>query len=51
MATAFEIALGRSPRPDESVSAMQFLNENDGPDPLADLCQALLISNEFMYVE
>ncbi len=44
---AYRIALSRSPGPDEERLMLAFLNEGS----LADLCQSILMLNEFVYVE
>jgi len=58
--TAYLRTLGRPPRPDELDASRLFLRELAGYYPevgagvvqaLADLCQSLLASNEFLYVE
>ncbi len=55
---AFETALGRPPTPMEKEQALRFLEKGaaDGGGGaavqiLADLCQALVMTNEFIYVE
>jgi hypothetical protein len=54
---AFETALGRPPTPVENEQALRFLEKGaaDGGvvtvQILADLCQALVMTNEFIYVE
>jgi hypothetical protein len=47
---AFELTLGRPPTGDESAKAVGFL-ERGGPHGLADLCQVLFQTNEFIYVD
>ncbi len=49
--SAFRLALGRQPAEIEVEAASQFLSQNDGADPMADLCHALFMSNEFVYVQ
>ena len=52
---AFEMALGRPPTPMEQQQALRFLEKGAGGGAavqiLADLCQALVMTNEFIYVE
>ena len=44
---AFRIALGRLPAPNEEKRMLAFLHEGS----LVDLCQSILMLNEFIYVE
>src|SRR5205085_2583425 len=44
---AYEMAYGRSPRPEELALARRVLNEHN----LSVLCRALFNSNEFLYVD
>ncbi|MFM9010691.1 MAG: hypothetical protein ACKON8_07425, partial [Planctomycetota bacterium] len=61
---AYRLAFGRPPSAAEAARAIGFLSEQAadhvaagrtaaeaGPDALADLCQMLLASNEFLHVE
>jgi hypothetical protein len=62
---AFRLAFGRSPEPDETTEALEFLGRqarSTGAAPhrsdvmadhtaLADFCHVLLNSNEFLYVD
>jgi hypothetical protein len=47
VATAYKIALGRSPSPTEAKAARAFLAES----PLSELCRALFNVNEFVYLD
>ena len=58
----YETALGRKPTKEESTLAAGFIEQqttsyrdNKQPDPesaaLADFCQALMSTNEFVYIE
>lgn len=49
--SAFQRAFGREPTVSEVQNATHFLSVNESVDPMADLCHALLISNEFVYVQ
>jgi hypothetical protein len=60
LATAFRLACGREPTADEAAAARRFLaaqekvyaGQKDAPQRTwADLCQMLLASNAFLYVE
>jgi hypothetical protein len=60
LALAFRLTSGREPLPDERRACEKFLDaqraayarENDADDRAwADLCQMLLASNAFLYVE
>ena len=48
---AFQIALGRDPRPEETARASQLLEESPSGDGLTALCRVLLNSNEFVYID
>ena len=43
-------AFGRAPTHGEMHTALDFLADSEGHDPLSDLIQVLLMSNEFVYV-
>jgi len=47
VASLFRWTLSRPPSADESQAARQFLRES----PLAELCRALMNTNEFVYVD
>ena len=56
--SAFDLALGRTPTPAERQLAQEFLarqqtvySNNVAEQPLTDLCQMLLASNLFLYLE
>ncbi len=58
IAAAWRLALGRQPQPTELVLALEYLDKQrkkfeDNPESraLESLCQVLLISNEFLYVD
>jgi len=62
VARAYQLALGRAPRPTEADSGLAFLSAHSpqvipasagtAPDPaLADFCQVLFCVNEFAYVD
>ena len=53
---AWRRVLGRAPEPQEAEAAREFLRAQEGAPrgraaALADLCQALLATNEFAYVD
>ena len=48
---AFQIALGRSPGPEETAQARRLLEESPSGDGLTALCRVLLNSNEFVYID
>ncbi len=47
----FRRSLGRPPTESELKRSVEFLSTSEGGAPLADLCHALLMSNEFVYIE
>ena len=49
--SAFRRSLGRPPTESETQRSVEFLATSEGDNPLADLCHALLMSNEFVYVD
>ncbi len=51
VASAFRRSLGRPPTEIETELAIELLSQSEGDDPLADLCHALIMCNEFVYVE
>lgn len=51
VASAFIRSLGRLPTKAESHQAVQFLDTDESDNALADLCHALLMCNEFVYIE
>ncbi|MDX1948096.1 MAG: DUF1553 domain-containing protein, partial [Pirellulaceae bacterium] len=53
VATAYRLAYGRVPRPDEAAAVRQFLQASDtgGNAALVDFCHVLLNSSEFLYVD
>ncbi len=48
---AWRLAYARGPRTEEAKEAMEFLSKTAGPAALTRFCQALLSSNEFLYVD
>jgi hypothetical protein len=48
---AYELTLGRPPRPEECEAARAFLDPGDRGDTLLDFCHVLLTLNEFLYVD
>jgi hypothetical protein len=44
---AFHLAYSRAPKPNELDAVLSFLKQH--PESLADFCQAMLNSNEFVY--
>ena len=48
---AFQIALGRDPRTEETERARRLLEESPSRDGLTALCRVLLNSNEFVYID
>jgi len=48
---AFQIALGRDPRPEETQQSRRLLQESPSGDGLTALCRVLLNSNEFVYID
>ena len=48
---AFQVALGRDPRPEETQRARRLLEESSSGDGLTALCRVLLNSNEFVYID
>ncbi|MDE2964910.1 MAG: DUF1553 domain-containing protein, partial [Acidobacteriota bacterium] len=48
---AFQIALGRDPRTEETDRARRLLEESPSRDGLTALCRVLLNSNEFVYID
>ncbi|MBL8795334.1 MAG: PSD1 domain-containing protein [Planctomycetia bacterium] len=47
---AYRIALARQPRPAELAAALAFLDHAD-TEALADFCHALILLNEFIYID
>jgi hypothetical protein len=48
---AYELTLGRPPRPTELDAAHAFLGSSDASEALADFCHVLFTLNEFLYVD
>jgi hypothetical protein len=50
---AFLLALGRTPKHEESSAMIEFLSEHKGTsaEAVMDLCHALMNLNEFLYVD
>jgi hypothetical protein len=48
---AWRLAYARAPKPEEAKGAVEFLGKMGGPAALTRFCQALLSSNEFLYVD
>ena len=46
----YSLFYSRTPEPFELETALDFLANSEGHDPLSDLIQVLLMSNEFVYV-